>query len=151
MNLTYQTGRATLIQFVVMALFNMAGALNSIISTCSHTSGQCVTNMLTSTVFYLLIIFWFGIIVFLGFRAQLKRDRRIGRLLIIAECLVFVIAGYNIKSGITYHNGALSLFTSLADLILSVWVITLAYKLVRAKGGRIVHHHINDSDNKPTL
>jgi hypothetical protein len=49
-----------------------------------------------------------------------------------------IVASYNIKLGIEYHNGALTSFTSLTDLVLSVWVITLAYRLLRSGGGRVV-------------
>ena len=138
MRLTYETGVATLIQFIVLSFLNIANTIVSIITTCSHNSGDCVTNMLSSVVFYLLIVAWFGIIAVVGYKAQSNRSKRMAQVLMAAEFMVFVVAAYNIKLGITYHNGALSLFTSLIDTILAVWIITLAFRLMRSKGGRVV-------------
>lgn len=138
MHLTHETAKATMIQFMVMAVLNIADTIDSIVSTCTHTGGQCVPNMLTSVIFYILIIIWFAFIMALGYQTQEKRTKKAGRTLILAELAVFAIAGYNIKLGITYHNGALSLFTSLFDLIMSFWVITLTYRLMKAGGGRVV-------------
>ena len=149
MHLTHETGKATMIQFMVMALLNIANAIYSIITTCTHSGGQCVPNMLTSIIFYILIVVWFGIIMTLGYQTQVKRSKHLARLLIAAELAVFVIAGFNIHLGITYHNGALSLFTSLFDLIFSVWVIGLAIRLIRSHGARIVSRHkISRNDPK---
>lgn len=138
MRLTYETGKATMIQFIVMALLNIANTIYSIISTCTNPKGQCATNMLTSIVFYILTIAWFAVILMLGYQTQEKRSKKIARLLIAAELAVFAIAGYNIHLGIKYHNGALSLFTSFFDFVMSVWVISLAFRLMKARGGRVV-------------
>jgi hypothetical protein len=144
MRLTYETGVATMIQFVVLALLNIINAIFSIIDTCVHGGGgtnSCVPNALTSVVFYILIVAWFGFIALIGYSAQTKRSKRISRALIAAELMVFVWAGYNIKLGIKYHNGALSLFTSLFDLVLAVWVISLAFRLMKAGNARVVSRH----------
>lgn len=148
MQLTHETGKATMIQFMVMALLNIANTIDSIISTCTHTGGQCVPNMLTSIIFYILIIVWFAIIMALGYQTQQVRTKRLARLLILAELSVFAIAGYNIKLGITYHNGALSMFTSLFDLIISFWVISLAFRLMKAGGGRVVQRGRHRANSK---
>jgi hypothetical protein len=148
MHLTHETGKATIIQFLVMAVLNIANTIDSIISTCTHPGGQCVPNMLTSIIFYILIIVWFAIIMGLGYQTQEKRSKSIIRLLIAAELAVFVIAAYNIHLGITYHNGALSLFTSLFDLIFSAWVISLAFRLRRAGGGRVVTRRRSHGNSK---
>jgi hypothetical protein len=144
MRLTYETGIATTIQFIVLSLLNILNAIFSIIDTCVHSSNSggssCAANALTSVVFYILIVAWFGLIALLGFAAQSKRSKRISKTLIAAELMVFVWAGYNIKLGIKYHNGALSLFTSLFDLVLSVWVISLAFRLMKAGDSRVVSH-----------
>ena len=141
MRLTYETGVATMFQFIILAFLNIANTIYSIIVTCTHGNGQCVPNMLSSIVFYMLIVIWFGFIVVLGYGAQAKRSKKIARFLMMAEAGVFIVAAYNIKLGITYHNGALSLFTSLLDLVMSVWIISLAYRLMRAGGGRVVANH----------
>jgi hypothetical protein len=153
MRLTYETGIATLIQFIVLAFLNIIDAIYSVIDTCAHSGGSCATNALSSVVFYILIVVWFGFIVGLGFATQSKRSSRYAKFLILAELSVFLVAAYNIKLGIRYHNGALSLFTSLIDLIMSVWIMTLAYRLMKSGGARVrrrarvVHHHDKDDDN----
>ncbi len=138
MRLTYETGVATLIQFIVLAFLNIANTVTSIVTTCGHSGSDCVGNMLTSIIFYLLIIAWFGFIVALGYAAQSKRSKRFSQFLIAAEGAVVLVASYNIKLSITYHNSALASFTSFIDLVLSVWVITLAFRLMRSGGGRVV-------------
>lgn len=138
MRLRYETGPATIAQFIVLGFLNIANTINSIIATCRHGSGSdCATNALSSFAYYILIMIWFGIIVALGTLAQVRRNRRLAQLLILAEIAVFLVAGYNIKLGISYHNGALGLITSFVDLVLAFWVISLAYRLLKAGSGRV--------------
>jgi hypothetical protein len=138
MKLTYETGTATLIQFIVLSLLNIAATLTSIVTTCHHQGANCVGNLLSSIVFYILVVVWFGTVTILGFAAQQKRSRRLAQLLIAAEGLIGLVALFNLKLGLHYHNGYLSLITSAADLLLSVWIITLAFRLMKAGGGRVV-------------
>lgn len=151
--MTYETGIATMIQFIVLAFLNIANTVSSIISTCTHNNngGSCVPNMLTSVVFYVILVVWFGVIAVIGYGAQSKRSRRLAKFLIAAEAAVFVVAGVNLKLGISSHNGALNLFTSFADLVFSVWIMTLAYRLMKAGNARVVGrrrvHH--DDDKSP--
>lgn len=137
MKLTYETATATLIQFIVLGLLNIANGLDSIITTCRHSGGDCVGNIFSSLIFYMLAVGWFGVVLGLGYLAQERRSKRLAQLLIMAECLIVLVALFNIKLNLKYHNGLLSLFTSFLDLVLSVWVITLAYRLMRAGGKRI--------------
>jgi preprotein translocase subunit SecG len=138
MQLTYETGTATLIQFIVLGLLNIGDALDSIITTCNHPGGDCVGNLLSSLIFYILITVWFGIILALGFGAQERRSKRLSQALILAELAVFAVASYNINLNVNYHNGVLSLVTSCIDVIFSIWIISLAYRLMKASGGRVV-------------
>jgi hypothetical protein len=139
MQLTYETGTATLIQFIVLGLLNIADALQSIITTCNHPGGDCVGNLLGSVIYYLLIVVWFGVILAFGFAAQHGRSKRLARLLICAELSVIVVAAYNVKlDQFGFHNGILSLITSFVDIVVSIWVISLAYRLTKASGGRVV-------------
>lgn len=137
MKLTYETGTATLIQFIVLGIMNILTGLDSVVITCRHDSANCLENVLTSFVFYILIITWFGIVCVLGFFAEHKRSKRLAQLLIFAEILIAFVAFFNIKLNVKYHNGWLTLMTSLADLILAIWIITLAYRLSKASGGRV--------------
>ena len=149
MHLTHETGKATMVQFMVMAILNIVATIDSIVSTCTHSGGQCVPNMLTSIIFYVLIIVWFGILMGLGFQAQTKRTKPTARLLILGELAVFAIAAFNLHLGLSNHTGqALSMFTSFFDLVFSVWVITLAIRLMRAGGGRVVNRRRRHENTK---
>lgn len=147
MKLTYETGTATLIQFIVLGLLNIINGLDSIVTTCHHEGGGCLSNVFSSVVFYILTIMWFGIVLLIGYAAQEKRSRRLAQLLIAAEAMIALIAFFNIKLNVRYHNGLLSLFTSVADLLLAIWIITLAYRLMKAGGRRITKQR---SRNRPS-
>ncbi len=136
MRLKYETGILTFIQFVTLSLLGIVNGLNSIITTCVHqsTSNDCVSNMLVSIIFFILTTIWFALIWVLGYQAQERRSRRLAQLLIAMEAFIALIAFFNAK----HHSDLLSLFTSLLDLVLAVWIIVLAVRLMRAKGGRVV-------------
>ena len=133
MRLTYETGKGTLIQFILLSFLNIATALNSIIAGCRH-SDQCMSNTITSIIFYLLIVAWFGGIWMLGYMAQDRRSKRLAQLLICVELFVALIALFNAK----HHTDVLGLLTSVADLGLALWIVTLAFRLMRAGPGRLV-------------
>lgn len=136
MKLTYETGVATMIQFVVLAFLNIASQANSVVTTCRHDGGNCVSNLIVSLLFYLLIAGWFGAVWLLGLLAQNRRSKRLAQLLILAELAIMGIAYANTK----LHGDILSRITSLCAIALALWVITLAFRLMRAKGGRVVSH-----------
>lgn len=133
MKLTYETATATLIQFIVLGLLNIANGLNSVITTCHRTGTDCVSNLLVSIIFFILVMIWFGFICFLGYMAQERRSKRFAQLLILAELMIVMVAYFNAR----HHTDFLSLATSLIDLVLALWIITLAFRLMRAKGKRI--------------
>src|SRR5882724_1456055 len=135
MKLTYETGVATFIQFVVISLLNVGTGTVSIISSCHGQNDQCTSNAIVSLIFFMLLAGWFALLWVLGYTAQERRSRRLAQLLIVAEVLVAGVALFNAK----HHTDPLSLITSIADLCLSLWVILLAYRLIRAGGGRIVN------------
>jgi hypothetical protein len=138
MKLTYETATATLIQFLALGLLNIANSLYSIITTCHHPGGDCVGNMFSSLIFYIFITGWFGVICILGYLAQDRRSKRLAQLLIMAEASVSLVALFNIKLNLKYHSGLLSLATSIVDVVLALWIISLAFRLMRAGGGRVV-------------
>jgi hypothetical protein len=137
MKLTYETATATLIQFIVLGLLNIANGLDSIVTTCHHAGGDCVGNIFSSLIFYILTVGWFGAVLVVGYAAQERRSKRLAQLLIAAEGFIGLVALFNVKLNLKYHSGFLSLGTSLADLLLAIWIITLAYRLMRAGGKRI--------------
>ncbi len=136
MKLTYETAIATFIQFIILSFLGIANGLNSVVTTCRHSSSDCVSNLIVSLIFFILTAVWFGAIWLLGFIAQDRRSKRLAQLLICAECLIALVALFNAK----HHTDILSLFTSVIDLVLAIWVIILAYRLMRAGGGRVVSH-----------
>ena len=138
MRLKYQTAVATMVQFIILSFLNIANGVTSVVTTCHHDGGNCVTNLLTSTVLYILVVGWFGLLLATGYGAQERRSKRLAQVLICAEFLTTLVACFNIKLDVKSHSLlSLSFFTSLADIILALWVISLAYRLMRAGGRRI--------------
>lgn len=138
MRLKYQTAVATLVQFIVLGLLNIANGIESVVTTCRHDQPNCISNLLTSSIFYILLVGWLGIIIALGYFAQERRSKRLAQLLIAAEGATMLVALFNIKLGLKHPSSVLSTITSYTDVILALWVITLAYRLMRSGGGRII-------------
>ncbi|GAC1501138.1 MAG: hypothetical protein NVS1B10_05160 [Candidatus Saccharimonadales bacterium] len=133
MKLKYQTAVATLIQFVSLTFLGFLNGLNSIVTTCHRDGTNCVSNLLVSIIFFIFTAIWFGTIWLLGSSAQLTRNKRLAQILILAEAFIALIAFFNAR----HHTDILSLVTSLIDVLLAVWIITLAYRLMKADGKRI--------------
>lgn len=145
MRLKYETAIATLIQFVALTLLNVGTGAVSVVSTCHDSNGDCVSNLIVSLIFFILLALWFACIWVLGYAAQERRSKRLAQLLIITELLVAVVALFNAK----HHTDPLSLATSIIDFCLAVWVITLAYRLIKSGGGRIVTRQRSRSRKHP--
>ncbi|MDL2363573.1 MAG: hypothetical protein QFB86_04305, partial [Patescibacteria group bacterium] len=146
MKLKYETGIATFVQFVLVSFLNIIINISSIVSGCAKNGGDCVWQAFASSVFILLIVVWFGGIWLLGYTAQKRRSRRLAQLLIMAEFSVFIIAGFNARHG----HGFLNRLTSFIDVAFALLVIYLAFRLMRAKGGRIVSSSRSRRRRKPT-
>jgi hypothetical protein len=134
MKIRYQTGIATLIQFVTMTFLNIATGLVSIVSGCHDGFSDCLVNSFTSMAFFMIITLWFGFIWIIGFMAQDRRSKTLAQILIIAEIMIALVALFNAR----HHVDKLGLFTSLVDAALAVWVIYLAFRLMQSDGGRVV-------------
>jgi cytochrome c biogenesis factor len=134
MRLKYETGTATLIQFTTLALLGIPDAIVSIISSCSKPHTACVTNSFFSVVFFILVTGWFCTVWILGSITQQRRSRRLAWLLIIVEFMTMLVALFNSR----HDSNVLTRGTSVLDVLLAAWVIFLAVRLARAKGGRIV-------------
>ncbi len=134
MKLKYQTAIATFIQFITLAFLNIGTGAVSVITTCRANNGNCVSNLLVSLIFFILITLWFAFVWILGYAAQEQRSKRLAQALIVAETFIAIFALFDIK----HHSDPLSLATSIIDLCLSAWVISLSYRLMKAGGGRIV-------------
>jgi hypothetical protein len=148
MKLTYQTGVATLIQFVSMSLLNIGTNAQSVIGTCSNDADDCVSNLLVSLIFYILICVWFAMVWLLGVAAQTQRSRKLAFLLIGAEFMVAAVAWFNINHRNPGEN--IHLVTSVIDLLLAFWIILLAFRLMRSKGGRVVSRQQQRARRRPS-
>jgi len=134
MRLTYETGVATLVQFIVLTLLNFINGIASSAQECHGNSTDCVSTIILSLLFFMVITGWFAILMVTGYAAQDRRSQRIAQLLFCAEGLVALVSLFDAK----HHPNVLGLITSLVDAVLAVWVMVLAWRLMRAKGGRVV-------------
>jgi purine-cytosine permease-like protein len=131
--LTYQTAIATLIQFITLSFLGIANGINSVVSTCRHDT-DCISNLIVSIIFFILTAAWFGVIWIIGAIAQERRSKKFAFILIGAEALIALVALFNAR----HHTDILGLVTSVTDLLLALWIITLAFRLMRSGGGRVV-------------
>lgn len=146
MRFRYELGIVTLIQFILLSLLGIANGLNSIVTTCHNTGRDCISNLIVSLIFFIITVAWFAFIWILGYTAQERRSKRLAQLLIAAEALIALVALFNAK----HHTDWLSLMTSVIDLVLAVWVIWLAFRLIRAGGGRTVARQPGRRRRRPT-
>lgn len=152
MRLYYETATATLIQFVAMSLLSAANNVASVVEVCTGEMGGCLSNGIASLGFFLLTAIWFGIIWVIGFAAQDRRSRILCYALITAELMVLAVANFNLRN----PGNLLATVTSALDAVLAVWIIILAFRLSRAKGGRVlrtqrarrrsINRHLKDTD-----
>jgi len=115
-------------------LLAFVGLVVNIIDQCrGETFVNCAQSSIISFVYVLLLAGWFGFLSVLGYAAQDQRSHRLARLLILAEVMVLVVALFNAK----HYPNLLGLITSLVDAAFATWIIVLAFRLSRARGGRI--------------
>jgi preprotein translocase subunit SecG len=135
MRLRYETGVATLVQFIVATFLGFLNGGNSIITGCHNSSpGECVSNTLVSLVLIILTVMWLGFLLALGYTAQERRSSRLALALIAAESLSALVYLFDAK----HTPSILERLTNLIAFGLAIWVIFIAWRLSRAKGGRIV-------------
>ena len=133
--LSHQTAVASLIQFLTLMFLGVPNTIVNIVSTCHNDSTSCVSNMIVSLILYILTAGWFGLILLFGYLAQRKRSRQIAVILIGFEFITLVVAGY---INFPHDPNILAKATSLIDVLLSIWVIYLASRLIMSGGRRIV-------------
>lgn len=134
MFLHFKTGMVTFIQFISLSLFGIANCIESIVTTCNKHGDSCLSNSISSVVFFMLTVLWFGCVWITGYLAQEWRSRWLALCLIAVELAISVVALFQAK----HHQTTLNLTTSLVDLTLAFWVIVVAIKQVLSKGGRVV-------------
>jgi hypothetical protein len=135
MKLRYETGIAAMAQFLVVVLLNFVGAIVSAIGSCHEATStySCVSDIGIDLFYVILLAGWFGFVWILAYAAQDRRDHRLATLLMGAEAMILVVSLFNAK----HYPNILGLITSLIDAAFAVWVLWLAFRLTRAKGGRI--------------
>lgn len=132
MKIKYETNIATLVQFITLSLLGLANGINSIVTVCIHNSDDCVTNSMLSTIFFILTVLFFASVWVLGYTVQDRRSTRIAQLLIVVELGIFFVALLNAR----HHTDLLSLFTSIVDMLLAIWVIASCLVLIKNGGKR---------------
>ncbi len=132
--LKYETGVAATVQFIALTILNFISGADSAIRQCVSGNGGCVSNIVLSVLYFMVITIWFGALWLAGYAAQDRRSKRICQLLIMAEGLVALIGLFEMTRTTTSLLGKL---IALIELVTAVWISWLAFKIMRAKGGRI--------------
>lgn len=134
MKLRYETGIAAFVQFVIVSLLALITQINTIVVGCIRKDGQCVENIIPSIWYFILTAIVFGLIWMLGYMAQERRTKWLVLGLILMELGVARVAYHNAR----HYTDILGLVASLINLALALWVVFLAIRLFRSKGGRVV-------------
>jgi hypothetical protein len=134
MLLKYETGVVTFVQFTLLSILNIINGIVGVIPDCRVNGGDCVWSTFATFIYVLLIIGWFAFLWVLGYTAQDRRSKRLAQILIAAEAFVALISFFNLKHG----HGTLNRITSFTDLALALVVVLLAFRIMRANGGRVV-------------
>lgn len=143
LRLTYQTGIATTIQFITLTVLNFISGTVSSVDQCFGKGSGCAGDVVLQMGYFIVISIWFGALWLAGFAAQDRRSRRISQLLILAEGMVLIVGLF----GLTHSKeNVLAAIISFVEIVSSAWVAWLAFRLMRAKGGRVrvrshIHHH----------
>ncbi len=132
--LKYETGIATTVQLIVVTIFNIINGTASSIDQCTNNSGNCVSNIVLSLLYFLVLSVGFFVLWLIGMEAQDKRSKRLAQLLILGELAIAGISIFDLTHQDPSITGRMSSFV---DGIFSIWVIILAVHLLRAKGGRV--------------
>jgi cadmium resistance protein CadD (predicted permease) len=135
--LTYETGIAAFIQFIIMSFFILITQMASSVTGCVKNGNDCITNVITSIIFFILTAVVFGIIWLIAYAAQSRRSRRLAQLVICIEGFISLIALFSIK--LNLHSRTVSgTIASFGVLVMSVWIISLAFRLMRAGESRVM-------------
>ncbi len=137
MRLTYETGVATLVQFIIASLFILVSQIGSTAASCLKDHGNCVVNTITAIIFFIVVSVVFGAIWIIGYAAQDRRSRRLSRLLICAEGFIGLLALFSLKLNLHTHSIP-GFVASIGALVMSIWILTLAFRLMRAGNSRVV-------------
>lgn len=132
--LKYETSVITFVQFIAMSTLYFTINLGSIVATCTNGSNECLSNTISSITLSIIVVFAFALVWILGYLVQNLRSHRLAIMLIVIELGILVIEIFDAHNS----TSVISLITSTLDAVLAFWIITLAIRVYRAKGSRIV-------------
>lgn len=132
MKLQYQTATATFIQLAVMTLLIVIGGIKDVASNCEN-SMECVTNSFLWIIIIFILAGWYLTLFAIGYFAQERRSHRLARLLIAGELFTVFVALMLVKNPSSIYSGV----SAGVALALGLWIILLAWRLNKARGGRI--------------
>jgi len=134
MKIKYETNIATFVQFIVMSLLAIANGLKSIIVDCVKNPSDCVGDVFTNFILFMLTVFFFANVWILGYVAHDRRSPRLAALLIALEAGIITVALFNAR----HYTDYLGLATSIIDTVLAIWVILSCVLLIQHRGKRTV-------------
>lgn len=134
MTLRYETGITTFLQLALTALFVVIGGVSDMIKSCRDGASSCVTSSFLWLVILLFVIGFFMSLTALGYFAQTKRSSRLAKLLLVVELGIAAVS-YKL---LTASSSVLSTIGAFVILVLSLTTVWLAWRIIRAKGRRIV-------------
>jgi hypothetical protein len=135
--LTYQTGIGTMIQFILLSFLALGSQAVSVVTECTSKDGNCIGNLLTSIIFYMLVAVVFGSIWIIGLWAQDRRSKRLALMLIGIEGIIAAVSLFSLKLSLHGHKNVFGLAASFLIFVMACWIALLAYRLMRAEGGRV--------------
>ncbi|HEU4984148.1 MAG TPA: hypothetical protein VFT58_00795 [Nitrososphaera sp.] len=135
MRLRYQTGTATFIQLATAMFLIVINNVIAFISACTEESSECAITAMFSLVFIIMSGLWFLAVSAIGYGAEDRRSGKLAYVLIIAELMTIAAAFGFFQHPSNWFSG----LSALVIIVLAAWIIVLAWRLSRAKGGRIVH------------
>lgn len=131
-NFRSQTGTATFIQLAVVTFFVVIAGVTDLFKNC-EVGTECVANSFLWIVIIFMVALWFFILSGLGYAVQMKRSRRLAKLLILGELFTAFLA-FMIFS---HPSGPLSFIGGLVTFLLALATALMAFRIHQAKGGRV--------------
>lgn len=131
-NFRSQTGVSTFIQLAVVTFFVVIAGITDLFKNC-EVGTECVANSFLWIVIIVMVAVWFFILSSLGYAVQMKRSRRLAKLLIAGELFTAFLA-FMIFS---HPSGPLSLVGGFVTFLIALATAFMAFRVHQARGGRV--------------
>ena len=129
-------------QLIGVVLLVIINNIIILIESCK-SAPECAAAAMFSLFFVVSTAVWFGFLSMIGYKAEEQRSHKAAYALIVGE-VATAAAAYGFFSNPGGFFGKLSAFLVLVSC---GWVVYLAWRLARARGGRIVaHRHKTDKN-----